>query len=71
MCKTTGLNFGLLGGRRHELPLTVRTEFVNASNVLSRRLLHDSINTACADGNLEWVGPTTGDVTDVGNDWFV
>ena len=34
-------------------------------------VLYDSINTTYADENLEWRGPTTIDVTDVGNDWCV
>jgi len=31
----------------------------------------DSINTMCCKWYLEWVGPTTSDVSDFGNDWFV
>jgi len=34
-------------------------------------VLYGFINSTCADGNLEWVEPTTGDGTDFGNDWCV
>ena len=34
-------------------------------------VFYDFINTTYADGNLEWKGPTTIDVTHVGNDWCV
>ena len=70
VCTSTGINWGRMQGVRHGLPVQVATELMNASNVLSRLLVHDEIvdenNTkaSCMDGDLKWVYPSTGDGTD-------